>query len=59
METLDFQNKKWMIRDKIPLNIVDGHKELKSSYNCDLVLQNKSHYFILDELIDAEFEEIK
>ena len=37
---------------------VNNHAKLKSMYHCDLVLKNAQNiFFILDEVIDAEFEE--
>ena len=59
MELIDFQNKKWVVKAKIPGKSVDDHTKLKKMYGCDLVLKNNQDiYFILDEVIDAEFEDI-
>ena len=59
MEIIDFQNKKWIVKSKVPANKVDDHTKLKKMYGCDLVLKNSQNiYFILDEIIDAEFEEL-
>ena len=59
MEIIDFQNKKWVVRSKVNGDRVDDHTKLKKSYGCDLVLRNNQNiYFILDEIIDAEFEEL-
>ena len=59
MEIIDFQNKKWRVIGKVEGNRVDDHTKLKSMYGADLVLKNnKDVYFILDEIIDAEFEDI-
>ncbi len=59
MEIIDFQNKKWVVRSKVNGDRVDDHTQLKKSYGCDLVLRNNQNiYFILDEIIDAEFEEL-
>ena len=35
-----------------------GDRKLKLEYDADLVLQNKTHHFVLEEIIDAEFTEI-
>jgi len=44
---------------KVEGHRVDDHTTLKKSYDCDLVLKDKNNiFFILNELIDAEFEEI-
>ena len=59
METIDFQNKRWQVMAKVEGHRVDDHTTLKKSYDCDLVLKDKNNiFFILNELIDAEFEEI-
>ena len=59
MELIDFQNKKWVVKSKIPGNRVDDHTKLKKMYGCDLVLKNNQNiFFILDEVIDVEFEDI-
>ena len=40
-------------------NRVDDHTQLKKMYGCDLVLKNSQNiFFILDEIIDVEFEEL-
>ena len=58
-ERLEFQNKLWQVLSKVPGEKVDNHTKLKSMYQCDLVLKNNQNvFFILNEIIDAEFEEI-
>ena len=58
-EIIDFQGKKWVVRSKLQENRVDDHTQLKKMYGCDLVLKNNQNiFFILDEIIDAEFEDI-
>jgi hypothetical protein len=59
MELLDFQNKKWVVKSKVDGRRVDNPSDLKKNYGCDLVIRNSQNiYFILDEVIDVEFEEI-
>ena len=58
MELLDFQDKKWIVKAKVDGSRVDDPSKLKENYGCDMVIQNKKHFFILNEIIDAEFEEI-
>jgi len=59
LETLDFQGKRWQVINKVAGNLVGDHTTLKKSYGCDLVIKNSQNiFFILNELIDAEFEEI-
>jgi len=58
-EFIDFDGKKWIVKAKIQGSRVDDHTKLKEMYKCDLVLKNKQGiFFILDKIIDAEFEEI-
>ena len=58
MELLDFQNKKWIIKAKVEGHRVDEPSKLKENYGCDLVIKNPQDiYFILDEVIDVDFEE--
>ena len=58
-EMIDFQGKKWVVRAKLEERKVDDHTKLKSNYGCDLVLKNNQNvFFMLDEIIDVEFEEI-
>jgi hypothetical protein len=58
-ERLEFQNKLWQVLSKVPGEKVDNHTKLKSMYQCDLVLKNNQNvFFILNEIIDVEFEEI-
>ena len=35
-----------------------GNRKLKLEYDADLVLQNKTHHFALEKIIEGEFEEI-
>jgi len=59
LELIDFQNKKWVVKTKIEAHRVNNHAKLKSMYHCDLVLKNAQNiFFILDEVIDVEFEEM-
>jgi hypothetical protein len=39
--------------------LVDDHTRLKKNYGCDLVIKNNQNiFFMLNEVIDAEFEEL-
>ena len=59
MERLDFQGKHWMVRAKIPVHLVPDHTTLKKSYGCDLVIKDRRNvFFILDEILEGEFEEL-
>jgi len=58
-ERLEFQNKLWQVISKVPGEKVDNHTKLKSMYRCDLVLKNNQNvFYILNEIIDVEFEEM-
>ena len=59
MEFLDFQGKKWVVVSKVQAHLVNDPNTLKSNYGCDLVLKNNQNvFYMLDEVIDAEFTEI-
>ena len=58
-EKLEFQGKLWRVCAKVEGRRVDDPNSLKDNYGCDLVIKNSQDiYFILDKIIDAEFEEI-
>ena len=59
MELLDFQGKKWVVKSKVDGSRLDDPSTLKKSYGADMVIKNSQNiYFVLDEVIDAEFEDI-
>ena len=59
MEILDFQGKRWHVVGKVEGHRVDDPSTLKESYRCDMVIRNNQNiFFVLDEIIDAEFEEL-
>ena len=59
METLNFQGKLWRVITKVEGHRVDDPNTLKEMYGCDMVIRNSQNiYFVLDEIIDAEFEDI-
>ena len=59
MELIDFQDKKWRVVSKVEGNRIDDHTLLKEQYGCDLVLKNNDNmFFMLNEVIDVEFEDI-
>ena len=59
MELIDFQNKKWVVKAKVDGSRLDDPSTLKKSYCADMVIKNSQNiYFVLDEVIDAEFEDI-
>ena len=59
IELIDFKNKKWVVKTKLEGHKVEDHTKLKGIYGCDLVLKNNQDiFFILDEVIDVEFEDI-
>ena len=59
METLNFQGKLWRVITKVEGHRIDDPNTLKESYRCDMVIRNPQNiYFVLDEIIDVEFEDI-
>jgi len=58
-EKLEFRNKLWRVIDKVEGHRLDNPSTLKENYGADLVIRNSQDiYFVLDEIIDAEFEDI-
>ena len=48
-----------MVRDKIPQHLIPDPNQLKKSYGCDLVIKDRNNvFFILDEILEGDFEEI-
>ena len=59
MELLDFQDKKWIVKAKLDGSLIADPSKLKENYGADMVIRNNRNiYFVLDQIIDAEFEEI-
>ena len=59
MEMIDFQGKKWRVLSKVEGKRVEDPNSLKENYGCDMVIRNNQDvYFILDEIKDAEYEDI-
>ena len=59
-ERIEFQGKLWKVISKVDGSRIDDPSTLKSSYGADMVIRNNQNiYFVLDEIIDAEFEDIK
>ena len=58
-EYIEFQGKMWDIKSKVDGNRIDDPSTLKKSYGCDMVIKNSQNiYFMLNEIIDVEYEEI-
>ena len=59
IEMIDFNGKKWQVVGKCSGERNDDHTKLKENYGCDLVLKNnQNEFFMLNEIIDAEFTDI-
>ena len=59
IKMINYNGKKWQVIAKCSGERVDDHTKLKSMYGCDLVLKNnQNEFFMLNEIIDAEFTEI-
>ena len=58
-EKLEFQGKMWDIIAKVEGHRLDDPSTLKKSYHADMVIRNPQNiYFVLNEIIDVEYEEI-
>ena len=59
MEIINLQGKRRQVVGKIQVNRVHDDSNLKNEWKCDMVVRNQTHYFMVDEIINAEFEELK
>ena len=59
MEIINLQGKRWQVVGKIKHNHVHDASNLKNEWKCDMVVRNQTHYFMVDEIIDVEFEELE
>ena len=57
-DKLNFQRKMWRVLDKVSITKIENPNALKQSYQCDMVIRNNQHFFILDEIIDVEYEDV-
>ena len=57
IEKIKFQGDLYKVICKVANNHV-GNRKLKLEFDADLVLQNKTHHFVLEKIIEGEFEEI-
>ena len=53
---IDFQNKKWVVVSKVKIYHVNNPDTLKEKWKCDMVIKDKSHYWMLDKIIDVDFQ---
>ena len=58
MKKIDFQGKHWHVVDEVDIGLGNDPSKLKDNYGCDVVIKNNTHFFMLNEIIDAEYEEI-
>ena len=58
MKTIDFQGKHWQVIGEVDIGLVNDPSKLKNNYRCDVVIKNNTRFFMLNEIIDAEFEEL-
>ena len=59
-EKNNFQGKLWKVIAKVEGHRLDDPSTLKENYDADLVIKNPQNiYFVLNEIIDVEFEDIE
>ena len=59
MEKIEFQGKMWQVIDKVDGHRLDNPSTLKKNYDADMVIRNPQNiYFVLNEIIDVEYEDI-
>ena len=57
-EKLNFQGKMWEVKAKVEGHRLDDPSTLKKSY-ADMVIRNSQNiYFVLNEIIDVEYEDV-
>ena len=59
MDFLNFQDKKWQVVGKVKHHHIHNPNNLKEDWKCDMVIKDKTQDWMLEKIIDAEFEEIK
>ena len=60
IEKIEFQGRLWEVKAKVDGNRIDNPNTLKNSYGCDMVIRNPQNiYFMLNEIIDVDYEDIK
>jgi hypothetical protein len=58
-ERLEFQGKLWEVKVKVEGHRIGDPNTLKKDYGCDLVIKNNQNiFYILNEIIDVEYEDI-
>ena len=58
-EKIEFQGKLWQVIAKVEGHRIDDPSTLKKSYGCDIVIKSNQNLFLmLNEIIDAEYEDI-
>ena len=58
-EKLNFQGKMWKVSAKVNDSRIDEPSTLREIYGADMVIRNNQNiYFILDEIIDVEYEDV-
>ena len=59
IEKLEFQGKLWQVIAKVEGHRIDDPSTLKKSYGCDIVIKSSQNvFFVLNEIIDVEYEDI-
>ena len=59
IEKLEFQGKLWEVIAKVEGHRIDDPSTLKKSYHADMVIRNPQNiYFVLNEIIDAEYTDV-
>ncbi len=57
-QILPYQDQLYQVRAQVPVPKVSNPTSLKKQYGADLVLKRAGYYWILNLIIDAEFEDI-
>ena len=58
-EHIEFKGKMWDVKAKVEGHRIGDPSTLKKSYDCDMVIRNSQNiYFMLNEIIDVEYENV-
>ena len=59
METINVNNTRYIVLAKYLINKISDPKKEKENYGADIVFKSGDKYFICNQIIEANFEDIK
>jgi|TARA_Y100000310_G_scaffold236736_1_gene239976 hypothetical protein len=58
VEKIEYNDTLYIVYGKVPITTELSIEELRKGYNTDIILRKDNLYYMCDEIIEAEFEEI-